>query len=195
MKNENGHNELDKFLRETFEGHTIEPDAELWKGIEQRFAPKVVPMQKYSRLKLAFYGSAAVIAGLLFMLVFFRNESPKQNDDLKNELVEKRTVKESIHTKEKVIEKHTEQIAATSQLKNIPKKNAESTEKRTNFFLVEIQPIVIDDFDFPGFPEKEELRNSFHEIKIETVKSSKPINKKNKPMTCNTLSSIKKLQW
>ena len=37
------HNDLDQFLREKFEGHTIEPAEELWKGIEQRFAPQVVP--------------------------------------------------------------------------------------------------------------------------------------------------------
>ena len=31
MKNNNENNELDQFLREKFEGHTIEPAEELWK--------------------------------------------------------------------------------------------------------------------------------------------------------------------
>jgi len=201
MKNENGHNELDKFLRESFEGHSVEPDAELWQGIEQRFAPKVVPMQKYSRLKLAFYGSAVVIAGLIFMLVFFRNETPKQNDDIKNELVEKHTEMESTPSKEKEAfiaekfvtpktaadkavhsetEKRVKQIVSTQQIQNIPENIANLSENETDIFLSEIKSIEIEDFDFSRHPEKEELQNFVPEKKSETVKTSKPANKNNK---------------
>ncbi len=212
MKNENGNNELDKFLRESFEGHSIEPDAELWQGIEQRFAPKVVPMQKYSRLKLAFYGSAVVIAGLIFTLVFFRNEPSKQNDDIKNELVEKQIEIESTPSKEKEAfvaekllnqksavekqvhpqaKKQTKQIEATQQFQSNLENITNLIENETDIFLAEIKSIEIEDFDFSRLPENKELQNFVPEKKSETVKTSKPGNKNNKPTRASKQSKSK----
>ncbi len=102
MNNSNEHNELDQFLRESFEGHTIEPAEELWKGIEQRFSPQVVPLHKYSRLKFALYSSAVVIVGLVVMLFVLNTENSKNPVEAVSPAVEKPLKNNDIQTKEKV---------------------------------------------------------------------------------------------
>ena len=78
MKKGKEHNDLDNFLKESFEGHTIEPAPELWDKIESRFQPKVVPMQSFVRLKVVLYASVAIIAGLvLFMLLPEKQAKPE----------------------------------------------------------------------------------------------------------------------
>jgi len=78
MNKENEHNEIDQLLRERFGEHTIYPEKELWNKIERRMEPRTVPFHKYSRLKLAFIGSAAVAAGLL-LLVLLQKEAPTES--------------------------------------------------------------------------------------------------------------------
>ena len=193
MKNEKKHNELDEFLRESFEEHTIEPAPELWQGIEQQLAPKVVPIQKYSRLKLAFYSSAVVIAGLIIALVFFKNDTPKQNVDVKKELVEKHSEPESIPSTEKKIFASVKPfIPKTIASKPVQSENpVNSSKNNPDIFLSEIVLIDIEDLDFFFRPEKEELRNSVPEKKSETDKTSKPGNKNNKPTHASKQSKSK----
>lgn len=77
MKKENVHNGIDQLLRERFGEHTIRPGKELWDKIEQRMQPRTVAFHKYSRLKLAFIGSAVVAASLLLM-VLLQKEVPTE---------------------------------------------------------------------------------------------------------------------
>ena len=51
--------------------------------------PRIVPIHKYSRLKIALAVSAAVIAGLVFLLFVNNNQNTKPVEYSRNEPVEK----------------------------------------------------------------------------------------------------------
>lgn len=137
MKKGKEHNDLDNFLKESFEGHTIEPAPELWDKIESRFQPKVVPMQNFVRLKVALYASVAIIAGLvLFMLLpekqvetepplsseieTVQPEETKQTEDvvqIEEPIIEK-TDKSNIVNKTDVLTKEEENHLASVEMNN-----------------------------------------------------------------------------
>ncbi|MFY9153240.1 MAG: porin family protein [Prolixibacteraceae bacterium] len=84
MSNENLHDDLDDFLKNTFEGHTITPGDELWAKIEPQINMNMVPFSKYVRMKYAFIGTAASLVAVVFLL-FTQNTSilnPKKQDNL-----------------------------------------------------------------------------------------------------------------
>ena len=137
MKKGKEHNDLDNFLKESFEGHTIEPAPELWDKIESRFQPKVVPIQSFVRLKVALYASVAIIAGLvLFMLLpekqvetepllsreieTVQPEETKQTEDvvqIEEPIIEK-TDKSNIVNKTDVLTKEEENQLASVEMNN-----------------------------------------------------------------------------
>ncbi len=74
MSNEILHDDLDDFLRNTFEGHTIVPGEELWAKIEPQITLNMVPHAKYVRMKYAFIAAAASFVAVVFLL-FAQNTS------------------------------------------------------------------------------------------------------------------------
>lgn len=78
------HDDLDDFLKNTFEGHTIVPGDELWARIEPQITLNMVPHAKYVRMKYAFITTAASFVAVV-LLLFAQNASlfgPKKPDDL-----------------------------------------------------------------------------------------------------------------
>lgn len=74
MNNEILHDDLDDFLKSTFEGHTIVPDDKLWARIEPQITMNMVPHAKYVRMKYAFIAAAASFVAVVF-LWFAQNTS------------------------------------------------------------------------------------------------------------------------
>jgi len=120
------HNEIDQLLSERFGEHTIRPEKELWDKIESRMEPRVVSFSKYSRLKIALIGSAAVIGGLVFLLFVLKNQKPTMNEYSEFKSTERTVPQEKSQLKNKSSEIPENSIA----MKNIPEKNQNSyTEK------------------------------------------------------------------
>ena len=69
MSNEILHDDLDDFLKNKFEGHTIVPDDKLWARIEPQITMNMVPHAKYVRMKYAFIVAAASLVCCCFPLV------------------------------------------------------------------------------------------------------------------------------
>jgi len=126
MNKENEHNEIDQLLRERFGEHTIYPEKELWDKIERRMEPRTVPFHKYSRLKLALIGSAAVIGGLVFLLFVLKNQKPTMNEYSEIKSTEKPVQQEKSPLRNKSLEKPENKIA----LKNIPKSNRKPANEK-----------------------------------------------------------------
>lgn len=139
MSKDGTHNDLDNFLKESFEEHTIKPAPELWDKIESRFQPKVVPIQQYSKLKLALYTSIAVIAVLAVVLLFPEkelNQKPLMPEPPATEqLHEQKT--DRIELPNSVAAKNTspkyEEIEQLPSNENVAKEKTQKTEE-----LVEI---------------------------------------------------------
>ena len=74
MSHEILHDDLDDFLKNTFEGHTIVPGDELWTRIEPQLTLNMVPHAKYVRMKYAFITAAASFVAVVFLL-FAQNTS------------------------------------------------------------------------------------------------------------------------
>ena len=74
MSNEILHDDLDDFLKNKFEGHTIVPDDKLWARIEPQITMNMVPHAKYVRMKYAFIVAAASLVAVVF-LWFAQNTS------------------------------------------------------------------------------------------------------------------------
>ena len=74
MSNENLHDNLDDFLKNAFEGHTIVPDDKLWARIEPQINMNMVSHAKYVRMKYAFIAAAASFVAVVFLL-FTQNTS------------------------------------------------------------------------------------------------------------------------
>ncbi len=199
MKNNDEHNELDQFLREKFEGHTIEPGEELWKGIEQRFAPQVVTMQKYSRLKLALYSSAVVIAGLVVMLFVLNAEKSNLPEEAANPVVKKLPENNLIQTetkspKEKEVLQnsitglHKPSFATSKQQTetiepNTVSENTTHAEESAGLYENKMSSLVSLDFRFPDSFQTEELTVPDSPVVLKSskpAKSKKPSNGKNK---------------
>jgi hypothetical protein len=84
MNNEILHDDLDDFLKNKFEGHTIVPDDKLWARIEPQITMNMVPHAKYVRMKYAFIAAAASFVAVVF-LWFAQNTSilnPKNQNNL-----------------------------------------------------------------------------------------------------------------
>lgn len=74
MSHEILHDDLDDFLKNTFEGHSIVPGDELWARIEPQITLNMVPHAKYVRMKYAFIAAAASFVAVVFLL-FAQNTS------------------------------------------------------------------------------------------------------------------------
>ncbi len=74
MSHEILHEDLDDFLKNSFEGHTIVPGDELWARIEPQITLNMVPHAKYVRMKYAFIATAASLVAVVFLL-FTQNTS------------------------------------------------------------------------------------------------------------------------
>jgi hypothetical protein len=68
MNHEILHDDLDDFLKNSFEGHTIVPGDELWARIEPQITLNMVPHAKYVRMKYAFITAAASFVAVVFLL-------------------------------------------------------------------------------------------------------------------------------
>ncbi|MFA9392496.1 MAG: hypothetical protein ACERKD_21980 [Prolixibacteraceae bacterium] len=67
---EENYNEIDDLLKEKFADHTMEPSKELWTKVAVKLASRsVVSFQKYRKLKIAMYGSAATFTGVILVLL------------------------------------------------------------------------------------------------------------------------------
>lgn len=199
MKTNGEHTDLDRFLREKFEGHTIEPAEELWKGIEQRFAPQVVSLHKYSLLKLALYSSVAVIAGLVVLIVMLKTENPNVANEKLNEIVNENsaplTVSETQNPEDKAIESavpenkavFTEIRKTSVQHKRFQESENEILqperfqERNSDFECLPIQPIAVGEIWFDNKTSKLKLKTSDVEPIIAVAsKNIKPVPSQNK---------------
>ena len=196
MNNNNEHNELDQFLREKFEGHTIEPAEELWAGIEPRFAQRVVPIRKYSRLKLALYSSAVIIAGLVVVLAVVKTQNPtvikEEVSEFLNEnatpenkpeiRVPEETPQKSIIAENKTTYTKTRKILIQSKERKITENDTEK-KRQLNHHLafLPLKPIINEDLRLYTDPNIENLKTKATlSIKTESkkVKNSTRSNRK-----------------
>jgi len=112
MSNEILHDNLDDFLKKSFEGHTIIPGDELWASIEPQLNVDMVPHAKYVRMKYAFIATAASLVAVVFLLftqtssVFNsknqNNLSITENSGLTNPV---NTVLDNLHEKSNISDK------------------------------------------------------------------------------------------
>jgi hypothetical protein len=83
MKRDDTYDEFDDFLKGKFSGHTLQPSSELWENLNGKIATRgVVSMNKYRKLKIAFYSSVASIAALVLIFGAFYFDKPIQKDEL-----------------------------------------------------------------------------------------------------------------
>lgn len=125
MNNKILHDDLDDFLKNTFEGHTIVPGDELWARIEPQITLNMVPHSKYVRMKYAFITTAASFVAVVFLL-FAQNTSlfgPKKPDNLsvaKNSGLSNRSFAES-KSKDKKVDTPEKRMAAPETKESISK--------------------------------------------------------------------------
>lgn len=118
MKKEEEHISIDQLLRDHFEEHTILPDEELWNNIEGRMSQKAFRSGRLKRLKIALIGSAAIVAGLVFMFHLFNNETPSISQVAEIESAENNIPHTDNSTKidlSKIVEKKAEQQNTAEQ--------------------------------------------------------------------------------
>lgn len=84
MNNEILHDDLDDFLKNKFEGHTIAPGDELWARIEPQISLNMVPHAKYVRMKYAFFAAAASLVAVVFLWFAQNSSIINQNSELIN---------------------------------------------------------------------------------------------------------------
>ncbi len=194
MSNSNEHNELDQFLRDKFEGHTIEPTEELWEGIEQQFAPRVISIHKYSRLKIVLYSSAVVIAGLIVMLFHSKNEKSNLPIISNKGIVEKLPETKTVPSENKVFEnpvnsmspenliknksltetrKGTERISKTKNQGNTPLDIMENVNGNTPYNLTQIHSIRVNNIGFLYQYKPESLRASTLPVKKTEIREAR----------------------
>lgn len=63
------HDELDDFLKASFENHTLIPDDRLWDELVPRMSIKSVTYSKYIKMRNALIGTAASLVGAIFLLI------------------------------------------------------------------------------------------------------------------------------
>ena len=63
------HDELDDFLKASFENHKLIPDDRLWNELVPRMSIKSVSYSKYSKMRNALIGTAASLVGAIFLLI------------------------------------------------------------------------------------------------------------------------------
>jgi hypothetical protein len=146
MKNEILHDDLDDFLKNTFESHTIVPGDELWAKIGPQVTLNMVPHSKYVRMKYAFIAAAASFVAVVFLL-FAQNTSlfgPKKPDNLsvaKNSGLPNLSTVET-ETKEKeashpeIPTAHSYTHSSRSKIKEVLKANYNLSDQSTRLAIV-----------------------------------------------------------